>query len=126
MAKAFYNRLTGSNDANAAGTEVKEAGQTLQERKQTSKSKNFYLFDVMEDIGYDISQQKRWPLNRDKLNQYDLVVSMALPQQSPDWLLNAPNYTYWDVRDPRGQDYDTTAQVRDEILARVKKLIEAR
>lgn len=123
MAKAFYNQLIGAEDADAAGTSVREVGQTLQERKETSSSKYFFLLDVMDEIGFDLSQAIREPLDHDNLKDYDKVISMALPSQSPQWLLAAPNYVFWDVKDPRGQDFKTTAHIRDDILARVKELI---
>ena len=126
MAKAFYNNLTNSRDADAAGTEVKEAGQTLLERKATSDSKNFFLLDVMNDIGYDLSDATRDQLIQDKLPLYDWVISMASPNVSPEWLLKAPNYIYWDVKDPRGQNYEITATVRDDVLQRVERLIETK
>ena len=124
MAKAFYNRLTDTEDADAAGTSVKEIGQTLLGRKQTSTSKNFYLLDVMNDIGYDISDAKREPLDQSMLNKYEWVINMASPHLSPEWLKEANNYVYWDVKDPRGQDYETTAHVRDDIFQRVERLVQ--
>jgi arsenate reductase (thioredoxin) len=126
MAKAFYNKLTNTHDADAAGTAVKEVGQTLIERKQTSRSKKFFLLDVMDELGYDLSDATRNSLHQGALSDYGWIISMALPRQSPDWLLTAPNYVFWDVKDPRGQDYETTARIRDEILERVKKLIETK
>jgi arsenate reductase len=122
MAKAFYNHLSQTNDA-AAGTHVKEAGQTLQERKDTSSSKNFYLFDAMNNAGIDISQYTRTPLTPEMMDNYDLIVSMASKTDSPDWLLNSPKYVYWDVKDPRGQDLQATIRVRDDIKARVQDLL---
>jgi len=124
MAKAFYNRLTNTSDADAAGVSVKEPGQTLRERKETSDSKNFFLLDVMNDLGYDLADATREPLKQEMLSNYDKVISMESVERTPDWLLKAPNYIYWDVKDPRGQDYETTARVRDDILGRVRRLIE--
>lgn len=125
IAKAFYNRLTNTNDAEAAGVSVKEVGQTLLERKEVSESKHFFLLDVMNDIGYDLSNAKRELLDKDVLSRYDKVISMETKESSPSWLLEAPNYVYWNIMDPRGQDYETTARVRDEILAKVEELIQS-
>lgn len=124
MAKAFYNQLTHSHDAGAAGTHVVEAGQTLLERKTTSLSKNFFVLDVMKDVGIDMAQYKRTPLARDDLERYDLVVDMANREDAPQWLLESPKYVYWDVKDSRGQDYETTAKVRDDIRRRVELLLK--
>ena len=78
----------------------------------------------MNDLGYDLADATREPLKQEMLSNYDKVISMESVERTPDWLLKAPNYIYWDVKDPRGQDYETTARVRDDILGRVRRLIE--
>ena len=124
IAKAFYNKLTHSQSADSAGTHVHEPGQTIRERKAASASKNFYVLDVMRDVGIDMSDYKRQPLDEQHLSNYDMVVSMADKKDTPGWLLRSPKYRYWDVTDPRGQDYEFTAKVRDDIKARVQSLID--
>ena len=123
MAKAFYNQFTNSKDAEAAGTDVKEQGQTLQERKNTSSSSNFFVIDVMKEIGIDISQSRRQQLTADMLDDYDRVISMAEEDESPSWLVNSPKYVHWDIKDPRGQSFEVTAKARDEIKARINELL---
>ena len=123
MAKAFYNILSKTNDADAAGTHVIERGQTLLERKATSESKNFFVIDVMKDAGLDIAAFTRHPLEESVLDKYDRIISMANEADTPKWLLKSPKYTHWDVKDPRGQDYETTAKVRDDIKLKVSELI---
>ena len=122
MAKAFYNDLTHSQDADAAGTTVHEPGQTLLEGKAASESKNFFVLDVMKERGIDISCYIRHPLNESSLTKYDKVISMAPKADTPPWLLESPKYVYWDVTDPRGQDLARTREVRDEIEAWVRSL----
>ena len=111
MAKAIYNSVTKTHDADAAGTHVLEPGQTLLERKAVSTSKNFFVLDVMKEIGIDISNYTRTPLSEELVNDYDVVVSMVDEDDTPQWLLKSPKYTHWDVKDPRGQDFATTAEV---------------
>jgi protein-tyrosine-phosphatase len=124
MAKAFYNRITNSHDAEAAGTNVKEPDQTLQERKDTGSSHNFFVLDVMQEKGIDLSQAKRLQLTEAMLAHYDLVVSMARKDESPSWLLTSPRYIYWDIKDPRGQNLVVTAKVRDQIEIKVNALLK--
>ena len=122
MAKAYYNALTISRNADAAGTVVTEPGQTLLERKRTSSSKNFFVLDVMEEAGIDMSKATRQPLTKDKVARADVVVSMAPQSDTPEWLLASPKYIYWDVPDPRGQGIERTREIRDDIKARVTEL----
>lgn len=123
MAKALYNELSHTTNAEAAGTYVDVPGQTLQERKETSRSKNFFVLDVMKDVGLDISHYTRKPLTPDLADQSSVIISMASKDKTPEWLLESPKYTYWDVKDPRGQGYETTARVRDDIKKRIEQLI---
>lgn len=122
MAKAFYNHFSHSNDAEAAGTLVDKPGQTIAQRKHTSRSKNFYVLDVMDEVGIDMSQATRMPLAERMLSQYDLIVSMENEDRSPDWLLHSSKYMYWDVPDPRGKDLPDTRVTRDDIRKRVEVL----
>ena len=124
MAKAIFNQLTNSSDADAAGTDVKEVGQNLEERKNTTTSHNFFVLDVMNEIGIDMSQATRNQLTKDMIDKYDYVISMAKKEHSPDWLTNAPNLIYWDIKDPKGQNFEITTKARDEIKAKVLELID--
>jgi arsenate reductase len=123
MAKAFYNTITRSDHASAAGTHVIEVGQTLQGRKVASTSKNFFVLDVMKDVGIDMSNYQRNALVQSDLVKFDLVVNMANENDVPEWLLESPKYMHWNIKDSRGQDYAFTAAVRDEVKSRVEALI---
>jgi arsenate reductase len=124
MAKAFYNHLTHSHDADAAGTHVPDEGQTLLERKAASSSKNFFVLDVMKDSGIDMSEYKRRALTENDLQRYDRIISMAKREDTPQWLLKSAKYVQWEVKDPRGQNYAKTAEARDNIKQKVADLIK--
>lgn len=124
MAKAFYNHLTNTHDADAAGTHVLEQGQTIAERKVASASKNFFVIDVMKDEDIDISHYSRGQITQDDLQRYDVIIGMASANESPQWLLDSSKYIHWQIEDPRGQDYETTTKARDLIKEKVKQLIK--
>ncbi len=123
MAEAFYNQLTNSNNASSAGTHVEQEGQTLEERKRTSPSKNFFLFDVMDEVGLDVSKCTRTPLTESMVDAYDVIVGMGKKEDAPEWLLHSKKYVQWHVTDPRNQDYTTTVRIRDDIKAKVEIFI---
>lgn len=78
----------------------------------------------MKDEGSDISQYERRQITEDDLDKYEVIVSMASESDTPRWLLESPKYTHWEIEDPRGQDYKTTAKVRDLIKEKVKDLLK--
>lgn len=124
MAAAFYNQLTSSNDADSAGTMVDEPGETLGHRAQDRPASRLVI-ETMHQAGLDLSAAVRTQLTPQMINQYDMVICMADPQYSPDWLLEASNYHFWQVEDPMAIGLETTTKARDIIKQKVQTLIEA-
>lgn len=123
MAKVFYNAISGTYDVESVGTAVNEPGQTLQERKQLSQSKNFYVLDIMHEQYIDIAQATRAQLSKQAVQEAELVISMDSKENTPEWLLNSPKYVFWDVPDPRGQGLEHTRENRDDIKVRIFDLL---
>ncbi len=120
MAAALYNHMTGTQDADSAGTGVDHPGETLGERRE--RVGRTYVIEVMQQKeGIDISASESTPVTPDMLSKYDIVISMAQKEHTPDWLANHPTYHFWDVADPGGKDYDATitalAAVKRHVLA---------
>ncbi|MBO0348062.1 arsenate reductase, glutathione/glutaredoxin type [Phormidium pseudopriestleyi FRX01] len=82
--------------------------------------------EVMEEIGVDISHQTSDPVSDFQAEDYDAVISLCgcgvnLPE---GWVLREV-FEDWELEDPDGKSLETFRSVRDEIKARVSKLIEA-
>ena len=82
--------------------------------------------EVMQEIGVDISPQTSDPLSDFQAEDYDAVISLCgcgvnLPEA---WVLREV-FEDWELEDPDGKPLETFRTVRDEIKARVSKLIEA-
>ena len=95
MAKAFYNHLTKTLDADAAGTEVEMPGEKLEDRRK--RRGGTHVLDAMKEEGIDISEYIQVQLLEEMLDKYDRIISMADRQYTPEWLHNHPKYEYWDV-----------------------------
>lgn len=124
MAEAIYNRLTNSNDASSAGTQVEGAGETIEAFNNRPEVTSFTL-DVMHDAGFDLRNKIQTQLTQGMLEKYDLVVNMAAEEFTPAWLSSAPNYTYWKVDDPAGAGYEVTANAKGLIKDKIHELIRA-
>lgn len=125
MATAFYNKLSGTNDADSAGTHVEAPGQTLLERKIKLHGRSFVI-DAMNTVGIDVSQAVRTQLTKDMLGKYDSVINMSGKRYSPKWLVESPNYVYWKVTDPNGRNLKATVTARDIIKQKVTDLLATR
>ncbi|MEA5617564.1 arsenate reductase, glutathione/glutaredoxin type [Cronbergia sp. UHCC 0137] len=79
---------------------------------------------VMSEIGIDISDQTSKPLNEFQAEDYDIVISLCgcgvnLPEA---WVLREV-FADWELDDPKGESIETFREIRDQIKARVIKLI---
>ncbi len=79
---------------------------------------------VMSEIGIDITDQTSNALSEFQPENYDAVISLCgcgvnLPE---DWVTREV-FEDWQIDDPDGQPIETFYRVRDEIKARVEKLI---
>ncbi len=123
MAAAYYNKLTGTNNAKSAGTEVDVPGETLQERyERIGRPTN--TIDVMKGVGIDAGGFRRTQLTESMLDKYDLVISMTQKEYTPTWLSANPKYRFWNVEDPGGRGYESTKSAFNEIRPMVQELIE--
>jgi arsenate reductase len=78
----------------------------------------------MSEIGIDITDQTSNPLSEFQPENYAAVISLCgcgvnLPA---DWVTREV-FEDWQLDDPDGQPIETFHRVRDEIKARVEKLI---
>src|SRR5882672_5024442 len=86
MAAALYNQLTGTHDADSAGTQVEKPGETLGERHD--RLGGTVAIEALQREGIDISKNRKTQLTREMLDGYDHIISMADASLSPGWLLS--------------------------------------
>lgn len=123
MAEVLYNTYTETEDAESAGVEVSTPGITLGERQKLVGKSN--TVELMQKKGYDISDNIQTQLTEDMLTKYHKVISMCDESIAPGWLLNAPNYCYWDIKDPVGADMPFFEQTYQKVKAHVLELIKS-
>jgi protein-tyrosine-phosphatase len=120
MAEAFYNEMTGTNDAESVGTQVDKPGETLEDRWKNSDS---HVVEAMDELDIDMRQKTRTQLTKEMLDQYELVVRIVSPEFSPQWLIDDDRVEVWDIADPVGKGLAAVIVARDLVEARVKKLV---
>ena len=118
MASALYNHLTGSSNAFSAGTwvgtpEVPEGAQI----EQFFRTKDF--FELMEGHGINIRQNKTTKLTPERMNSFDLVVSMAEEPFIPKFLKESSKTIWWEVDNPPF----ATKEVSEKTFAQISNLI---
>lgn len=118
-AAELYNRVH-PGDADSAGTIKDIPGQKLSERPGATNA-----IIVMKEKGIDMSQNTTTQLTEAMLNDYDKVIVMAEPENIPNWLRESPKFEYWEVLDMKGQDIQTTRELRDKIEKMIQERLES-
>jgi len=111
MAEAFFNRAAGGKArAISAGTKPASAVDPK-------------TIEVMREVGIDISGAKPKALTMEMLEQADRVVTMGCGVEGvcPASFVETED---WQLEDPKGKPLEEVRRIRDEIRAKVMKLLE--
>jgi arsenate reductase (thioredoxin) len=76
---------------------------------------------AMAEVGVDLSREYPKPLTDEAVRAADAVVTMGCGDACP--VYPGKHYLDWDLPDPAGQDLETVRVIRDEIDARVQRLL---
>jgi arsenate reductase (thioredoxin) len=96
--------------------EVRSAGTRPAERVHPP------VVEAMRELGIDLSQRVPQRLDRDDAEWADVVVTMGWGDACP--YIPGKRYIDWDLPDPSGRPLEAVRPIRDEIAARVAKLVE--
>jgi arsenate reductase len=76
---------------------------------------------AMEEIGLDVSREHPKPLTGDAVEAADVVITMGCGDACP--IYPGKRYEDWELEDPAQADLDGVRRIRDEIAARVRRLV---
>jgi protein-tyrosine-phosphatase len=79
------------------------------------------VVEAMSELGLDLSDEFPKPLTDEVVRAADVVVTMGCGDSCP--VYPGKRYEDWELEDPAGKDLATVRRIRDEIDARVQKLI---
>ncbi len=77
--------------------------------------------EVMEEVGVDLSEELPKPLTDEAVKAADVVITMGCGDACP--IYPGKRYEDWELEDPAGKDMGTVRRIRDDIDARVQKLL---
>ena len=77
--------------------------------------------EVMAELGVDLSDEFPKPLADEAVEAADVVITMGCGDACP--IYPGKRYEDWNLDDPAGQDVETVRRIRDEIGARVDRLL---
>jgi arsenate reductase len=76
---------------------------------------------VLAERGIHLTEAYPKPLTNDVVRAADVIVTMGCGDTCP--IFPGKRYLDWDVPDPSDQPIDTVRDIRDDIQARVSKLL---
>jgi arsenate reductase (thioredoxin) len=110
MAEGFFNHMAnGKGEAVSAGT-------------QPAREVDRLVVKAMREIGIDISRNKPKLLTFKMLESAGRVVTMGCGEEAACPAAFVPSED-WQLEDPAGKPIQTVRRIRDEIKARVEKLV---
>jgi protein-tyrosine-phosphatase len=123
MAEAIYNKITNTQNADSAGTNVgllkEPEAKMLGELFPTED-----FFNVMEENGYgDLKNNTTKSFESFNINDYDLIVCMAEEPYIPDVLKNNEKVIFWNVYNPNFVDRKQAEESFGKIYNLVVDLI---
>jgi arsenate reductase (thioredoxin) len=77
--------------------------------------------EALAEVGLDISKEFPKPLSDGAVRQADVVITMGCGDACP--IYPGKRYEDWELEDPAGKDLATVRRIRDEIEARVSRLL---
>ncbi len=78
---------------------------------------------AMAEVGIDISNEFPKPWTEEIVRAADAVITMGCGDACP--IFPGKRYEDWEITDPAGRDLDTVRRIRDEIVQRVRALLES-
>jgi arsenate reductase len=110
MAAAFFNRLADPEKARAVSAGTEPAERVHPE-----------VVEAMREAGYDLSAARPALLQRELEAPASLLVTMGCGEACP--YVPGLRREDWALDDPKGRDRDEVRRIRDDIRARVERLV---
>ncbi|GAA3162901.1 arsenate reductase ArsC [Nonomuraea salmonea] len=108
----------------AAGWLTHLAGDRIEARSAGSAPAdqvNPVAIEAMHEVGIDITAAQPKVLTVDAVEASDVVITMGCGDACP--IFPGKRYEDWKLDDPAGQDIEAVRKIRDDIRARIEKLI---
>jgi arsenate reductase len=109
MSEALFERSAhGLHEARSAGT-------------QPAEHVHPEVIEAMAELGIDLSARVPHRLERADAEWADVVVTMGCGDACP--VILGKRYIDWNLEDPKGKSIERVREIRDEIAARIERLL---
>ena len=128
VAETMFNHLS-EHQATSAGTAVRHLdaeGQTLRARAESPDTPvtSGIVLELMLEKGFDLSSNVLNQVTPEMVDAADRVIVMPGSIQPEEFLIRSDKAEVWDIADPVHTSSESTAIIIDEVIERVRRLIE--
>jgi len=109
MAAGFLKKLSGDDVL------VRTAG------SEPADEVNPTAVEAMREVDVDLADAFPKPLTGEAFEAADVVITMGCGDACP--IYPGKRYEDWELEDPAGKDLEAVRRIRDEIEARVRRLV---
>lgn len=109
MALGYFNHLAGTRGVAWSGG------------SEPAKEVNPAAVQAMAEVGIDIAREFPKPWTEENVRAADVVVTMGCGDTCP--YFPGKRYENWELPDPAGQDVAAVRPIRDDVEARVRRLL---
>lgn len=109
---------------NANKTNETDAAQSAGINVKLGKPIDPLVVEVMNELGFDLSNNERKFVSEEMVNIANRIISFKPIDELPDYLqARKDDIELWEVPDPQAQPIEFHRKVRDDIAARIIKLV---
>ena len=120
IAESLFNKYTKEHKTKSAGTHVGEKeDQTI---KQYEKAN--LLCEVMDEEGINVRNNKRKQLTPKMVKEADKIIVITNKRDWPDYLRSNDEVIYWNLKDPKGTNYNFHVKIKNLVKKNIKKLLD--
>jgi protein-tyrosine-phosphatase len=83
---------------------------------------NPVVVEAMAELGLDVSKEFPKPLSSEGVKAADVVITMGCGDACP--IFPGKRYEDWELADPAGKGLAEVRRIRDDIAARVRRLLD--
>jgi arsenate reductase (thioredoxin) len=83
---------------------------------------NPVVVEAMAELGLDVSKEFPKPLTTDAVRTADVVITTGCGDACP--IFPGKRYEDWALDDPAGANLEEVRRIRDDIVARVRRLLD--
>lgn len=124
MAAGIYNHLTNTNDATSAGTYTGAPDEP--EGQPIINLNGQKIFEVLEEHGINIRENKTRQLTPKILDDADIAISMAEEPYIPDCLKNNNKVIWWDVKNPETNSREEAEKTYKQLEGLIEEFLRPR